>query len=120
MLNVGKSICFLFKPKGKVGNLELTVATKIKATNSSKFLGIWLDENLNWKEHIKNLTTKLKAKIGMLYRGKNLLSVHVKCIIYFAQIQSHLTYGMVVWGSMLSNHQLKRTPVNSKQMCKAN
>ena len=43
----------------------------------------------------------------MLYRGKNLLSTHSKRIIYFAQIQSHLTYGMAVWGSMLSGHQLK-------------
>ena len=107
-LNVGKLVCMLFKPKFKEGKLELTVATKrIDAVKSSKFLGVWLDDELNWKEHVKHLLTKLKSKIGMLYRAKNLLSVHSKRIIYFAQIKSHLTYGMAVWGSMLSGHQLK-------------
>ena len=49
-LNVGKSVCMLFKPKGKEGKLELIVATKkIEAVKSSKFLGIWLDNELNWK-----------------------------------------------------------------------
>ena len=107
-LNIGKSVCMLFKLKGKIGELELTVATKkIKAVKSSKFLGIFLDDELNWKEHIKALLTKLKSKIGMLYKAKNMLSEHSKRIIYFAQIQSHLTYGMAVWGSMLSGQQLK-------------
>ena len=89
-LNIEKSVCMLFRPKGKTGQLELRVATKLlKNVQHSKFLGVWLDDELNWKEHIQQLVTKLKSKIGLLYHSKHLLAQHTKRIIYFAQIQSH-------------------------------
>ena len=36
--------------------------TQIKHT---KFLGVYIDERLNWKEHVKQLSTKLSKNIGM-------------------------------------------------------
>ena len=51
--------------------------------------------------------TKLKSKVGLLYRSKNPMTPHAKRILYFAQIQSHLTYGLVIWGSMLASSQMK-------------
>ena len=38
----------------------------------------------------------------MLCRGKNLLTTHAKKVLYFAQIQSNLTYGLLIWGNMIS------------------
>ena len=35
-----------------------------------KFLGVLLDENLNWKEHIKYTENKIAKKLGLLYKAK--------------------------------------------------
>ena len=107
-LNIDKWMCLLFKPNGKEGNLTLSVATKqIKNVKKAKFLEIWLDDELKWTEHLRQLITKLKSKIGLLYKCKNLLMAHAKRILYFVQIQSHLTYGCIIWDSMLKNSQIK-------------
>ena len=39
----------------------------------------------------------------MLSKGKNLLTTHAKKTLYFAQIQSNLTYGLLIWGNMISS-----------------
>ena len=60
-LNVEKSICMLFSPKGKTGKHELKVATKsVPCVRSAKFLDLRLDDELNWQEHFNKLMIKLK------------------------------------------------------------
>ena len=44
----------------------------------------------------------------MLHKGKTLLTTHAKKILYFAQFQSILTYGLVIWGNMISTTQLNQ------------
>ena len=44
----------------------------------------------------------------MLCRGKNLLTTHAKKILYFAQIQSNLTYGLLIWGNMISSAEKQK------------
>ena len=39
--------------------------------------------------------------------GKQVLNRDCLCIVYFAHIHSHLNYGLLVWGSMISCTQLK-------------
>ena len=43
---------------------------KIKRTTSIKFLGILVDENLTWNDHIHILENKFSKNIGLLYRAK--------------------------------------------------
>ena len=74
----------------------------------TKFLGLWVDECLNWKTHVDKLETRLKTKLCMLRRGQNLLTTHAKKVLYFAQIHSLLTYGLVIWGNMISTSDLRR------------
>ena len=52
-LNVNKTVFMLFHPKGKRTVEQLKFEGK-KITNSheTKFLGIWLNDNLSWEAHI--------------------------------------------------------------------
>ena len=43
---------------------------KVEKVKSIKFLGVLLDENLSWKEHIKYNENKVAKNIGLLYRAK--------------------------------------------------
>ena len=80
--------------------------TEIPEVTSTKFLGIWIDNKLDWRTHITKLTSRLKTKLCMLQRGKSLLTTHAKKILYFAQIQSIITYGLVIWGNMITSTQM--------------
>ena len=51
----------------------------IKRENAIKFLGIIIDENLTWKNHISTIENKISINIGMLYKAKFLLNE--KCVI---------------------------------------
>ena len=69
-------------------------------------MGIWINNRLDWKTHLTKIIAKLKTKICILQKGKSLLTTHAKKILYFAQVQSILTYGLVIWGNMISSTQL--------------
>ena len=66
---------------------------------SVKFLGIHLDENLDWKIQCN----KVKEKIGkgnyLLWRHKNVLTKTTRKLIYESFVRCHLTYCLVAWGS---------------------
>ena len=66
-----------------------------------KFLGMWIDEKLSWREHTNKLLLKLNANLNLLKVGRNCLTQHALRVIYFAQIQSNLSYGIGIWGSLI-------------------
>ena len=41
---------------------------EIKRVNSIKFLGIFLDENLMWKDHIRVIEIKISKNLGLPYK----------------------------------------------------
>ena len=79
----------------------------INRVSSTKFLGTWVDDQLNWKTHMSRLLSKLKCGLGMLQRSSDLLSPKAKKLLYYSQVHSHLCYGLGVWGPMLSVGQTK-------------
>ena len=116
-LNLKKSVSIFFKG-GSISGPPPPITiddTVIKYVDYTKFLGIWIDKDLKWSTHTNTLILKLQRNSQMLFRTKNILSTQAKKILYFAQIYSHLTYGMSVWGPMtqksvinkLRNIQLK-------------
>ena len=110
-LNIDKTVLLHFGPGNnkkdilkdvRIGDKKLQVAT------SSKFLGLWIDNKLKWTEHVRKLLLKLHSRKSLLMRGKYLLTTHAKKILYFAQIQSNLTYGLLIWGPMISSEELRK------------
>ena len=120
-LNADKTVALIFDPNRMNNNdtkrinrtdpnlMQLYLdKIKIPIISVTKFLGIWVDDKLSWKAHIDKLETRLKTKLCMLRRGQNLLTTHAKKVLYFAQVHSLLTYGLVIWGSMTSAANIKR------------
>ena len=80
-LNIDKSCTVLFSPRKQTQLNEFEVKlgdTVIPQVESTKFLGLWIDKDLNWKIHFDKLLLKLKTKIILLHRGKNLLSIEAR------------------------------------------
>ena len=74
---------------------------KISASTTTRFLGINLDNHINWKAHYSVVQHKVQLNKRMLILTKNLLPKHCKLLIYNAHILSHLNYGLVLWGPQL-------------------
>ena len=83
-LNLDKTVSILFPKNTKnVPDLQLELNnTTIKSVNSTKFLGVWLDKQLNWKTHVSNVIIKLHKGIGLLRKEPEISgSPKLVCII---------------------------------------
>ena len=72
--------------------------TPIKLVTETRFLGVTIDSKLSWIPHIKQLTKKLKCHIGCINRIKDNVPNNIHKQLYHTLFESHLTYGITVWG----------------------
>ena len=120
-LNVKKSKYMIFHtPMKKVEypNLKINNVV-IERVETFNFLGLTLNQHMNWKSHLDILSNKIARAIGILNRLKHFIPVHVKLTIYFSLIYCHFNYGILAWGNdcqRITTLQKKciRTITNSK------
>nr|CAI5854676.1 unnamed protein product [Callosobruchus analis] len=71
---------------------------KIERVESIKYLGVFLDQKLNWKDHIYYVTKKVRKLIHKFFELRHILSSKMLKIVYASLIESIITYGIVAWG----------------------
>ena len=76
---------------------------KISKVSSTKFLGVVIDEKLNWGPHIEYLRKKLRSITGALCRIRKSVPADLYLKIYNALFESHLSYGISVWGASVKD-----------------
>ena len=69
-----------------------------------KFLGVMIDDKLNWKEHIQYIKNKISKSIGILYKVRPYLCTGTLRNLYFSFIYPYLIYCNEVWGNACSTH----------------
>lgn len=70
----------------------------LKEVMDTKFLGVKIDNKLDWKLHIKYIRNKLAPRAYLIKRMMNVVSFDLVKQIYFAYFQSILMYGTLLWG----------------------
>ena len=101
-LNVSKTNFVIFRSPSKKSNRNVTLVMNKKALQQKdhvKYLGVLLDEHLNWKYQINNVALKISRGIGILAKLKPFLKDNLLRSIYFSLVYSHLSYGIHAWGS---------------------
>ena len=93
--NVKKTELAIFKHKKK--KLECPIGIKFSRkrpyhSNSMKNVGVKIDENLNWKDHIHNIATKLNRANAILFKIGNYVNFNTVKSIYFAIFDSQIKY----------------------------
>ena len=73
--------------------------TIIKHDVVTKFLGVYIDENVTWKHHIDYVSNKVSKNIGILYKARELLDQISLRQLYFAFVHSYLNYTNIAWAS---------------------
>ena len=84
-----------------------SVLTKI---DTVKYLGILLDQNLNFKAHIKSVASRVRKIISIMKLLRQSASLKTLYSVYYAICQSIIVYCIGSWGSALKSHlvQLER------------
>ena len=67
--------------------------------DTTKFLGVTIDKNLNWNQHINNISTSVAKGIGILHRIKYFVSKKVLITLYNTLILPYISYCNMVWGN---------------------
>jgi hypothetical protein len=108
-LNAQKTKYIVIRPHQKTCNLEdrdifindsklMRIGHNCNET-TVKFLGIKIDENLSWKNHVAFVNSKIARALFAIRQCKNFLSHDSLRTLYHALIHPHLLYGILVWGN---------------------
>ena len=73
---------------------------EIKEVDNTQFLGVTIDNALSWIPHPNSLAKKLRCCTGQLNRIKKYLHVCLHKNLYHILFESHLSYGITVWGGI--------------------
>ena len=102
-LNASKTEIVLFRSKFQTIKKHLNFrisGQRIEPKQQVKYLGIILDEHLNWETHVNILKSKLNRATGMLAKIRHYVSLETLKNIYYSIFHSHLIYGCQIWGQV--------------------
>ena len=101
-LNISKTTYMRFHTAQYQGNLDISIKvgdSSISRSATTKFLGLILDENLNWKKQCEVLSARLSSLCFMMRNLKTVLSQAQLLNVYNAYVSSRLHYGICFWGA---------------------
>ena len=71
----------------------------VEKVNSFKYLGVNIDANLKWNDHVSNVCRKMCNCLGILRRIKPFVPQSSLITIYNTMFLPHLDYGIIVWSN---------------------
>ena len=105
-LNVMKTYSMLISTKPKLRalkskneSLRLKIhVDELEVVQKTKYLGVQIDNSLDWKEHIKVTSSKVSKAVGFLRHAKHFLPEETLKTLYTGIIEPHFLYCCLVWG----------------------
>lgn len=71
---------------------------KLTPVDYIKYLGMYIDKNLDWNHHIQELIKKLNRANGIISKLRYNTTLDICIQVYYAIFYSYLIYGCNVWG----------------------
>ncbi|XP_044750295.1 uncharacterized protein LOC123310729 [Coccinella septempunctata] len=85
-------------------HLEGDTTFEILPVKTYKYLGVIIDCHLRWDIHVNSTVKKLRSILYIFRRLKPILLQRYLRTLYFALVESHIRYGIAVWGGALHTH----------------
>ena len=102
-LNVKKPIILFSIIKTKLlFNVNLVLQTDnviIKQVNSCKFLGVIINSNLTWQDHIETVCKKISKSIGIILTIRKNVPNDVLITLYHTLVIPYFSYCNILWAS---------------------
>ena len=81
--------------------------TQMNCCNFLKYLGVELDNKLNFLPHLSSIESKLSRNVSILAKLKHCHPTTALLTLYYAFIYPHILYGIILWGFAYSSHLIK-------------
>ena len=101
-LNINKTKSMHFLTKQNKTSVSPTIVIDehvIDNVSSFNFLGLWVNENIDWNVHIDIACKKVAKAIFILRRLTFEVDTSTIKTLYYAFVYPHLKYGILLWGS---------------------
>ena len=99
-LNISKTNYMIFGNRRITADICVRInKEKINKINSTTFLGVVIDDKLNWKSHILSIRSKLSKCCAIMYRASSLINKHGMHIFSYSLFIRYIMYGAEVWGN---------------------
>lgn len=109
-INIDKTKCMVFKTRSVECEkyLKLKISNKlVECVSEFQYLGLLLNEKLNFDTHFENTCKKMTQRLYMINRYKKLFSPKWRQIFSTSLVLSLVDYCLIVWGNVC-NTKLKR------------
>ncbi len=107
-VNVSKTKVMLLGTTSKTSKIDnvnvIMNNTKVEKVNCFKYLGVTIDANLKWNDHINNVYRKLCNSLGIMRRIKPFVPQSSLITIYNTMFLPHLDYGLIIWSNCGTTH----------------
>ena len=99
-LNINKTQYMLFSHVLKeLPNRVNINGTELQQVECTKFLGLYIDNDLSWASHINYLSKLLSRNTGILNKLKYYFPTNILMKLYSSLISPYLNYGILAWGN---------------------
>ena len=106
-INTSKTKYMVFSPhirkKEKIHCKIVLNNVEVERVSEFKFLGVMIDESLNWKKHKLYIASKIVRNIGILYKSRHVLNYTELLNMYNSFILPYLLYCLPAWGGSITS-----------------
>ena len=101
-LNIDKTNFIIFHPRQKAVNHKVILhinGQKLEQVKCIRYLGVYIDCNLTWKNHIQYISKKIKRSVGILSKIRHYVPFAILSQLYYTLIFPYLSYAATTWGN---------------------
>ena len=82
----------------KINNL-VAVTVDGKQTKKVNYLGLVIDENMKWDEHVSYISSKIRRNLGVMKQLSNDILLNSPVTLHLTLIEPYFRYCNTVWGN---------------------
>jgi hypothetical protein len=71
---------------------------QITTISNTKFLGVYIDDRINWEWYVEYIGSKLNTVCYMMRAIKPYTSINTMKKVYYSCCNSIMQYGLLFWG----------------------
>jgi len=114
-LNVDKTKLIIFQSRGSTqAQIRVHECTDylsescncpvISSVETVEYLGLTFHHNLKWESQVTKISKKLRVTFETLFTLRSLVDRSLLKTLYYALFESHIRYGLLVYGGATENH----------------
>ena len=116
-LNIEKINFMLFTPNGLSRNMNCINIDghRIEEVRQTKFVGVILDNKLDWHAHCEYICGKMSKGIGIIIKARKVFNETTLLSVYNSLILPYVSYCIHVWGKAYDTHSNMSWSCKTKQ-----